>query len=388
MPPRCRPLMLLLIFALTVAIFKLSSLWVFYETEVQMKAVKWALVALLTMLFLFPFYWTFVTAIKAKPELLTWPPTWWPADRALGQLHRRMERPTLRHLPVEFQRGHRAVDHRPTCCRPRSSPSALRGFPSPAATCCSWSCSAAMMIPWDVTMIPLYMEFNWLGWINTLKPLIVPAWFGAPFFIFLLRQFIMSIPRELDEAAKMDGANMFQIYWKVHLPLMAPALVLVGVFQVLAAWNDYLGPLIFLNDQSKYTLTLGLAQFKGLHRHRPDLSRRHDHHPGPAAAGAVPDRAALHHGQLALVGDQGVTLFDPQKVPFSTRESFHCISWLGDAFWLRNLRGGDEHTNLGRLLQIEVLEDDQPCAPHWTLTPDSLQASTPKGTLTLHLRQP
>ena len=63
----------------------------------------------------------------------------------------------------------------------------------------------------------------------------------------------------------MDGANMFQIYWKVHLPLMAPALVLVGVFQVLAAWNDYLGPLIFLNDQSKYTLTLGLAQFKGLH---------------------------------------------------------------------------------------------------------------------------
>ena len=114
-------------------------------------------------------------------------------------------------------------------------------------------------------MIPLYMEFNFLGWINTLKPLIVPAWFGAPFFIFMLRQFIMSIPKELDEAAKMDGANMFQIYWKVHLPLMAPALVLVGALQVLAAWNDYLGPLIFLNDQSKYTLTLGLAQFKGLH---------------------------------------------------------------------------------------------------------------------------
>jgi len=123
----------------------------------------------------------------------------------------------------------------------------------------------SMMIPWDVTMIPLYMEFNALGWINTLKPLIVPNFFAAPFFIFLLRQFIMSIPRELDEAARMDGANAWQIYWRIHLPLMAPALVLVGTFQFLGSWNDYLGPLIFLNDQSLYTLPLGLAQFKGLH---------------------------------------------------------------------------------------------------------------------------
>lgn len=122
---------------------------------------------------------------------------------------------------------------------------------------------AAMMIPWEVTMIPLYMEFNWLGWINTLKPLIVPAWFGAPFYIFLLRQFILTIPRELDDAARIDGASSFQIYFRIILPLCAPALILVAVFQMLACWNDYLGPLIFLNDMSTYTLTLGLGQFMG-----------------------------------------------------------------------------------------------------------------------------
>lgn len=123
---------------------------------------------------------------------------------------------------------------------------------------------ATMMIPWEVTMIPLYMEFNFLGWINTLKPLIVPAWFGAPFYIFLMRQFIMGIPKELDEAARIDGANSFQIFYKIYLPLMKPVLILVGVFSMLNCWNDYLGPLVFLNDQSKYTLTLGLAQFKGM----------------------------------------------------------------------------------------------------------------------------
>ncbi|MFD2446650.1 carbohydrate ABC transporter permease [Bacillus sp. CGMCC 1.16607] len=124
---------------------------------------------------------------------------------------------------------------------------------------------ATMMIPWEVTMIPQYMEFNFLGWINTLKPLIVPSWFGSAFYIFLLRQFIMSIPKELDEAARMDGANSFQIYYRIHLPLMWPIIVLIAVFNFLSSWNDYLGPLIFLNDQSKYTLTLGLAQFKGMY---------------------------------------------------------------------------------------------------------------------------
>jgi multiple sugar transport system permease protein len=225
---------------------------------------KWGALVAVTLMFLFPFYWTLVTAIKAKPELLTWPPTWWPADAQWDNFAAAWAAQPF----GTYLKNSVIVTVLSTVGQLLSSSLVAFGFARfdfPGRDFLFMVLLAAMMVPWDVTMIPLYMEFNWLGWINTLKPLIVPAWFGAPFFIFLLRQFIMSIPRELDEAAKMDGASVFQIYWKIHLPLMLPALVLVGTFQFLAAWNDYLGPLIFLNDESKYTLTLGLARFKTLH---------------------------------------------------------------------------------------------------------------------------
>jgi len=124
---------------------------------------------------------------------------------------------------------------------------------------------ATMMIPWDVTMIPQYMEFNMFRWINTLKPLIIPAWFGSAYYIFLMRQFLLSVPRDFEEAARIDGANAFQIYLKVFMPILRPSLILVAVLNMISVWNDYLGPLIFLQDRSKYTLALGLAAFKGVH---------------------------------------------------------------------------------------------------------------------------
>ena len=124
---------------------------------------------------------------------------------------------------------------------------------------------ATMMIPWDVTMIPQYMEFNLFGWINTLLPLIVPTWFGSAYNIFLMRQFLMGIPKDYEEAARLDGANSFQIYWKIFMPILRPCLIMVGVLNMLTVWNDYLGPLIFLQDRTKYTLALGLASFKGVH---------------------------------------------------------------------------------------------------------------------------
>jgi multiple sugar transport system permease protein len=122
-----------------------------------------------------------------------------------------------------------------------------------------------MMIPWDVTMIPLYMEFNMFGWINTLKPLIIPAFFGSAYNIFLLRQFLMNIPKDLENAARIDGANEFQIFYKIFLPIMKAPLTLIAVLNIILVWNDYLGPLIYLNDQSKYTMALGLASFQGVH---------------------------------------------------------------------------------------------------------------------------
>ena len=93
-------------------------------------------------------------------------------------------------------------------------------------------------------MIPQYMEFNLFGWINTLLPLIVPTWFGSAYNIFLMRQFLMGIPKDYEEAARLDGANSFQIYWKIFMPILRPCLIMVGVLNMLTVWNDYLGPLI------------------------------------------------------------------------------------------------------------------------------------------------
>ena len=127
---------------------------------------------------------------------------------------------------------------------------------------------STMMIPWDVTMIPQYMEFNLFGWINTLKPLIVPAWFGSAYYVFLMRQFLMGIPKDFEEAARIDGANQFQIYWKIFMPIMKPSLILVGVLNMLTVWNDYLGPLIFFRTEANIHWHLDLLHLKEFTVHR------------------------------------------------------------------------------------------------------------------------
>ncbi len=123
-----------------------------------------------------------------------------------------------------------------------------------------------LMLPYAVTLIPTFLLWARLGLINTYWPLILPSWFGGGiFFIFLLRQFFMTLPRELDEAAIIDGANPIQIFIYVIVPLSVPALITVAIFATLNAWNDFLGPLIYLNDSRQFTLALGLAEFTGLY---------------------------------------------------------------------------------------------------------------------------
>jgi len=125
---------------------------------------------------------------------------------------------------------------------------------------------ATMMLPPQVTIVPLFVIFRHLGWIDTYYPLIVPSYLtGWPFFIFLLRQFFLSIPVDLGDAAKVDGASHFQVYSRIVLPLSKPALAVVAVFAFLLHWNDFFGPLIFLTQESKFTLALGLAVFSGNH---------------------------------------------------------------------------------------------------------------------------
>lgn len=120
---------------------------------------------------------------------------------------------------------------------------------------------ATMALPGQVTMIPVFALFRFLGWYGTFLPLIVPAFCGSAFYVFLLRQFFRTIPEELAEAARIDGAGDFRIFWQLMLPLAKPALATCALFQFLATWNDFFGPLLYINDPSSYTLAYGLQQF-------------------------------------------------------------------------------------------------------------------------------
>ncbi|HUJ09328.1 MAG TPA: carbohydrate ABC transporter permease [Verrucomicrobiae bacterium] len=121
---------------------------------------------------------------------------------------------------------------------------------------------ATMMVPFPVTMVPLYCLFRWLGWIGTLKPLWVGSFFAAAYNVFLLRQFFMTIPKDLSEAARIDGCSELRIFWQIILPLCKPALMVVGLFQFMYTWNDFIGPLIYLTNQQDFTLALGLQFFQ------------------------------------------------------------------------------------------------------------------------------
>ena len=121
---------------------------------------------------------------------------------------------------------------------------------------------ATLMIPGHVTLVPKYILFNWLGLIDTIVPLVAQAFFGAPVYIFLLRQFFLTIPMEMDEAALIDGCSKWGILWKIILPQALPAMGIVAIFSFLFHWNAFLGPLIYLNSPDKRTLALGLTAFR------------------------------------------------------------------------------------------------------------------------------
>lgn len=126
---------------------------------------------------------------------------------------------------------------------------------------------ATMMLPFPSVIVPLFLLFKRIGWIDTILPLTVPTFFGAnAFFIFLLRQFFRTLPLDLDDAARVDGCNTFHVFLRICLPLIRPALGIIFVFSFMHNWNDFLGPLIFLSHTTKYTLALGLRYFQSQYR--------------------------------------------------------------------------------------------------------------------------
>ena len=122
---------------------------------------------------------------------------------------------------------------------------------------------STLMLPSHITLIPQYVLFNWFGWINTLQPLWVPTFFSGPFNTFLLRQYMLTISREMDEAARVDGAGYFAIYWRIIVPLSKPVLGVVAINTFTFHWNDFFGPLIYLTEQNNFTIALGLRVLQG-----------------------------------------------------------------------------------------------------------------------------
>lgn len=213
-------------------------------------------------LFILPLFWMISSSLKPDYEIFAFPPVWWPKNprwqnyiEALTVLP--FGRFVINTLIIAIST---IIGHILSCSIVAYGFARLR---APGKSQLFLILLSTLMLPYPVTMVPLYILFARLGWINTFLPLIVPAFFGNAFYIFLLRQFFLQLPPELEDAARIDGANTFQILRYIILPLSTPALATVTIFTFQGAWNDFLAPLIFLQDQSKYTLMLGLSFFRG-----------------------------------------------------------------------------------------------------------------------------
>lgn len=220
---------------------------------------------LLALLFLLPFAWLISTSLKDPKQIFVVPPQWIPNPFVWSNYPRSTTFiPFWRYLANTLY-----VTFFNVVALVISCSLVAYGFARikwPGRNIVFLVLISTLMIPYPVTLIPTFLIFRDLGLVGTLNALTFPALFGSAFFIFLLRQFYMTIPQELSQAAKIDGASEFQIYWKIILPLSKPALSVVALFAFIANWNDFLGPLIFLNDKNTYTLAIGLYGFFGRSR--------------------------------------------------------------------------------------------------------------------------
>ena len=210
--------------------------------------------------FLLPFLWMLSTALKPDSQLYAYPPIWIPNPLQWDNFPK-----TVTFVPFFLYLRNTLIISISSMVGVVIS-SALAAYSLarirwPGRHILFLMTIATLMLPSQVTLIPVFLVFKNLGWVGDFRPLILPQFFGFAYYIFLMRQFFMSIPQELSEAAYIDGANEFRIFWSVILPLAKPALATVAVFQFIRSWTDYLNPLIYLNDQSLYTLQLGLQQY-------------------------------------------------------------------------------------------------------------------------------
>ncbi len=232
--------------------------------EVARKVLVYSLLILLSGVFLFPLFWMLTSALKAEAQIFKWPPQWIPNPIQWSNFADAFGNPQLP-FP-RFIANTLLVEAGVVSGRLISCTLVAYGFArlrAPGKNFMFTVLLATLMLPNAAVLIPQYILFNEFGWINTFLPLIAPAWFGNAYAIFLMRQFFMTIPRELEEAALIDGATTLKIIWSVIVPLSTPVLSVIAILTFKDTWNDFLTPLLYLSEPSKYTVAVGLAYFNG-----------------------------------------------------------------------------------------------------------------------------
>lgn len=228
--------------------------WGHVATEV----LKYAILIPLTASFAFPLYWMVSSALKNDSQVYTIPPVLVPIPIHPNNF---IEGWTIMPFSTYAFNSIFLYTVPVTILTVFTSAMVAYGFSRlrwPGRDALFWLAMMTMMLPWAVTMVPLFITFKWLGWLDTYRPFVVPALFGHPYFIFLLRQFFLTIPEELADAARIDGAGEMTILFQMILPLSKAALAVVALFRFMWAWNDYLGPLIYLRTEALYPLALGI----------------------------------------------------------------------------------------------------------------------------------
>lgn len=225
------------------------------------QALVYTLATFTAVLFSLPFLWTIGSSLKPITEIFLFPPTLWPSEPRWQNYAE-----VFRIAPFgQFILNTAYVTAFAMVGQILSASAVAYGFSRfrfPGRDVLFFVVLSTMMLPWQVTIVPTFILFRYLGWLNTFWPLIIPSFFGGgAFYIFLLRQFFMTIPRDLDEAAKIDGASSVRIFWNILLPLAKPAIATVAIFSFIEHWNEFIGPLIYLNSPDKFTVSIGLRYF-------------------------------------------------------------------------------------------------------------------------------